>query len=692
MKNLKKFLQLFIVVFFSLLMVKCEVESYIEPNDQTNLKRAQIIDNLNIENAVLVFGPKKFERSTNKPEVFNISFSLEEFEYLQDNFIFYIENGDKDGNLRINSGKLLVNGVEIFSPNDFKNRKGILTDSINEDEEISIELELRGKPGDFLTFSIYGQEHSQNSIIYTETAFPNQTGVIVEVMFDNSLIKCELINGMYVYQGDIILTDKQITSSTLKSAAIGNTIKRWENKTVYYTINENAPRKRQIKMAIEHWENETSIKFVERTDESNYVEFIKSDGCWSNLGMIKGRQKIGVADWAEKGTMIHEIGHTLGLIHEHSRLDREKYIVIDEDNIKPTKQHNFDPQPNSVNSSDFDFGSIMIYSAYNTFAIDYDLPTMTKLDGSTWKAQRKGLSELDIEFIDLIYNGISYLPITGNIDISNLSVFDVGVTTVSTSSHGTNFNGFTTFETPNGLYGVWHIFRSFSVISGKLKYNQNTDNWEPSSDTDISTVYAPSSNQFLNFFKWNGNLYQIGCSATSGSIYSRVYDENSSSWVRFTPTMDGVYRFQTIPAVYIDASNTLHGIFNYAVGSVYPRGIGTFYFDPSASPKWQRKGSYTHQYHSTLQINIEGKWLFFWKDGTTHFIDEYDPTLDAIVNRLTFTINDVTGSGKQNIRTGTLFKQNNEVYLSFAYTPSGNFNTNGSPVNLGILKIAELSN
>lgn len=186
---------------------------------------------------------------------------------------------------------------------------------------------------------------------------------------------------------------------------------------------------------------------------------------------------------------------------------------------------------------------------------------------------------------------INYLPISGNINISSLSLFDSEVTTVSTSSiYGTNFNGFNTFETQNGLYGVWHVFRSFAVISRKLKFNQTSGNWEPSSDTDVSTVYAPSSNQLLNFFNWNGNLYELGCSATSGTLYSRIYDNNSSSWITFSPSMDGVNRFQTYPSIYIDSSNTLHGVFSYASGSTYPQGVGTFYFDPSTSPNWQRTG------------------------------------------------------------------------------------------------------
>lgn len=104
-------------------------------------------------------------------------------------------------------------------------------------------------------------------------------------------------------------------------------------------------------------------------------------------------------------------------------------------------------------------------------------------------------------------------------------------------------------------------------------------------------------------------------------------------------------------------------------------------------------GGGAHKYLSTLQTGIEGKWLFFWQDGTTYYIDENDPATDTIVNRLIFTINDLNGgNGRQNMSNGTLFKQNNEIYLSFAYTPSGSFQTDGSFVYLGKMKIAELTN
>ena len=42
-----------------------------------------------------------------------------------------------------------------------------------------------------------------------------------------------------------------------------------------------------------------------------------------------------------KGVVIHEIFHSLGRWHEHSRADRDSYVKVNQDNIIPSKTFQF---------------------------------------------------------------------------------------------------------------------------------------------------------------------------------------------------------------------------------------------------------------------------------------------------------------------------------------------------------------
>ena len=48
---------------------------------------------------------------------------------------------------------------------------------------------------------------------------------------------------------------------------------------------------------------------------------------------------------------VHELLHTLGFVHEHTRPDRDKFISINSDNIEPGKEMNFEKR--TQGSSDF---------------------------------------------------------------------------------------------------------------------------------------------------------------------------------------------------------------------------------------------------------------------------------------------------------------------------------------------------
>lgn len=124
---------------------------------------------------------------------------------------------------------------------------------------------------------------------------------------------------------------------------------------------------------------------------TNYILF-KHDPSQNNseLGMSGGQQVINIAD-CMRSVIAHEILHALGFFHEHSRADRDDSIVVNFNNIRIGKRHNFYKYTqNGLTGTDlgpFDFNSIMLYDSFISdpaFVYDSSIPVMTKLNGSTF--------------------------------------------------------------------------------------------------------------------------------------------------------------------------------------------------------------------------------------------------------------------------------------------------------------------
>jgi hypothetical protein len=184
----------------------------------------------------------------------------------------------------------------------------------------------------------------------------------------------------------------------------------WPNSTIPYVIAPGfTPQMlNEINIAITQINNTTNLCVVPRTNQADYVKFVSFPACYSQVGRVGGEQVIQLNDVGDdnigcfKKEIIHEIFHAAGLWHTHSRADRNNFVIWNEQNTIPGATHNFNQHiTDGFDLGAYDYYSIMHYGPF--FFTSNNLPTLTRLNGSTDLGQGNDPTPSDIMTINYLY-------------------------------------------------------------------------------------------------------------------------------------------------------------------------------------------------------------------------------------------------------------------------------------------------
>jgi len=228
-----------------------------------------------------------------------------------------------------------------------------------------------------------------------------------------------VIGGQAVVEGDIILgTAAQLAASappgpgvSPDGLGIGYVSELWPAVggvyQIPYTIETSATN---LSAAISYVNSTLSgvIQFVPQTTQTNYVTFNFNTGdfsgvCESSVGMLGGQQFVGGSVSCALGTLVHEMGHTIGLLHEHQRPDRDTYITFTEANVdKPWIAGNFDFfSYNYQTIGLYDYASVMHYPPF-AFTKN-NLPVLESIPPGIPLSNTTGYSAGDLDTIKRLY-------------------------------------------------------------------------------------------------------------------------------------------------------------------------------------------------------------------------------------------------------------------------------------------------
>ena len=160
-----------------------------------------------------------------------------------------------------------------------------------------------------------------------------RTGIISRNTLPDKPVQYAAIDGLAIFEGDIILgTVEEMDELVRRIRPLGLVIKdnfRWPGGVIPFQIDSALRNQARVTQAIQHWENNTDIRFRARTaNDDDFVTFQPGTGCSSSVGRRGGEQFINLDAGCTTGNTIHFTNATIYVRLEDTTFANAPSVVV----------------------------------------------------------------------------------------------------------------------------------------------------------------------------------------------------------------------------------------------------------------------------------------------------------------------------------------------------------------------------